>query len=389
MGKRNIKFNLIMLAAITVIISACGSKIENSSVDYFSNSDSSYTYEKINKGYYLNCITSEKQINLYNLILSAYQERAEEVNLGNIDEDLMKLIKKCVLNDHPELYYVSGEYGYIKNYINEDLENYEIVFYPQYSMTYIEQQHAEKEIQEYTNQVLSLIDEGMEDYEKEKVIYDYIVQHTEYVLDSDHNQDLYSVVKGKSVCMGISRMFQYLCNQIGIECTIVTGADENGTNHAWNCIKLEDKEWYMVDVTSSYRKQLDNKTEGNTKEITYYYFNITKEQLLRSYSINNVIETPACDSYKQDYFFKNDRYYETADIKRLIKQIKEIDANENLDNEIEIRCRNTEILHTLYDYLITERVIYNDFDFISTAKAMPSDRLLIIKLTWQRISDDK
>ena len=382
MGKRNIKLNLIMLTAITVIISACGSKIENSSVDYLSNSDSSYTYKKINKGYYFSCITSEKQIQLYNLILSAYQERVEEVNLGNIDEDLMKLIKKCVLNDHPELYYVSGEYGYVKNYINEDLENYEIIFYPYYSMTYIEQQQADEEIQEYLNQALSLISEEMSDYEKEKIIYDYIVQHTEYVLDSDHNQDLYSVVKGKSVCMGISRMFQYLCNQVGIECTIVTGADENGTNHAWNCIKLEDKEWYMVDVTSSYRKQLDNITDGNTKEITYYYFNITKEQLLRSYSIQNIVETPACKSYEQDYFFKNNRYYETADTERLIQQIEEINNLDELENEIEIRCASLEILNELYSYFITEQRIYDNLSFLTTIQSIKSDKLLIFRITW-------
>lgn len=382
MGKRNIKLNLIMLAAITVIISACGSKIENSSVDYFSNSDSSYTYEKINKGYYFSCITSEKQIQLYNLILSAYQERAEEVNLGNIDEDLMKLIKKCVLNDHPELYYVSGQYEYIKNYIDEETEGYEIIFYPQYNMSYTEQQQADEEIEEYLNQVLSLIAEEMSDYEKEKVIYDYIVQHTEYMLDSDHNQDLYSVVLGKSVCMGISRMFQYLCNQVGIDCTIVTGADENGTNHAWNCIKLENKEWYMVDVTSSYRKQLDNITEGNTQEITYYYFNITKEQLLRSYSIQNIVETPACKSYEQDYFFKNNRYYETADTERLIQQIEEINNLDELDNEIEIRCASLEILNELYSYFITEQRIYDNLSFLTTIQSIKSDKLLIFRITW-------
>ena len=345
MSKRNVRISLIMLAAITMIISACGNKIESSSVDYFSSSDSSYTYEKTGKEYYLSCITSEKQIQLYDLILSAYRNRLEEVNLENIDEDLLEFIRKCVLNDHPELFYVSGKYGYIKNIVNENTGDYEIIFYPQYNMSYLEQQQAEEEIQEYIDRVLGLFTEGMSAYEKEKIIYDCIVQHTEYELDSEHNQDLYSVVKGKSVCMGISRMFQYLCYQAGIECTIVTGEDEKETNHAWNCIRLEDGEWYMVDVTSSFRKQLDNMTGGDTKKITHYYFNITKKQILRSYSIQNIVETPACNSIKQDYFYKSDKYYETADKERLIQQITEINTNSSLCNEIEIRCGSLEILN--------------------------------------------
>jgi len=47
-----------------------------------------------------------------------------------------------------------------------------------------------------------------------------------------------------SVCQGYSVTFQLIMNYLGIECLTV-----NNLSHAWNMIKLDDGQWYWIDLT--------------------------------------------------------------------------------------------------------------------------------------------
>ena len=50
--------------------------------------------------------------------------------------------------------------------------------------------------------------------------------------------------KENPVCEGYARAFKMLCNKIGVECILVGSND-----HMWNYVKMEDGNWYAVDVT--------------------------------------------------------------------------------------------------------------------------------------------
>lgn len=112
----------------------------------------------------------------------------------------------------------------------------------------------ETQIEQLKNQIIAQID-GKTDYEKIKLIHNYLIDSIEYeeTLTQDHIYDIYGALINKMcVCEGYAKAFQYLMNEIGVENTIVIGTGTNSKNetenHAWNYVKLNEK-WYAVDVT--------------------------------------------------------------------------------------------------------------------------------------------
>ena len=321
----------------------------------------------INSNYYFNQLTSEKDKEMYQKIYESLINREESFELKTNDTKKIKIWFKCVIYDNPEIFYVNN-YSYMKH---ED----SITVIPIYVMTEEEQIQAEKEIEAYKEKVFSLFTEDMKDYDREKVIYDFIAENTIYTENSDYNQTIYSVVKGKSVCLGYSRMFQYLCEKAGIHCTIVTGSNSEGIGHAWNSVCI-DGNWYMIDCTNS-KGQLGDPDE----KISYYYFNITKEQLLRSYAIDNLVKSPDCNSIESEYFKIQGLYFESADIERYKGLIEQARSKE--ENSLTIRCSNPEVYKELVQKLIEEKGILNMFDLNTSISKIADSRLLIIKVDWR------
>lgn len=113
---------------------------------------------------------------------------------------------------------------------------------------------SEAQIEKIKNQIIAQVSQK-NDYQKIKMIHDYLIDSIEYESDltQDHVYNIYgALVNKKCVCEGYAKAFQYLMNEVGIENVIVIGTGTNSKNetenHAWNYVKLEDK-WYAVDVT--------------------------------------------------------------------------------------------------------------------------------------------
>ncbi len=80
--------------------------------------------------------------------------------------------------------------------------------------------------------------------EKEKKAQDVIGRDTEYRLNSDLDQSVYSaIVNGVSVCAGYSGSYHMLLNAAGIDSCVVTGQ-----NHAFVIARVNGT-WYYVDPT--------------------------------------------------------------------------------------------------------------------------------------------
>lgn len=112
----------------------------------------------------------------------------------------------------------------------------------------------EARIEQVKNQILVQL-EGKSDYQKIKMVHDYLIDTIEY--ESDLNQsniyDIYgALIERRCVCEGYAKTFQYIMNEVGIENVIVIGVATNSKNetenHAWNYVKLNEQ-WYAVDVT--------------------------------------------------------------------------------------------------------------------------------------------
>lgn len=110
------------------------------------------------------------------------------------------------------------------------------------------------EIKKVKDSILSVLD-GKSDYEKIKIVHDYLVDTIEYdsSVSLDNIYNIYGALVSKvCVCEGYAKAFQYLMDEAGIENTIVIGTGTNSKgkteNHAWNYVKLDGK-WYGIDTT--------------------------------------------------------------------------------------------------------------------------------------------
>lgn len=114
--------------------------------------------------------------------------------------------------------------------------------------------NAEAKIEEVKNNIIAQTT-GKSDYEKIKIIHDYLVDTIEYdtTVSNEYIYNLYGALVLKNcVCEGYAKAFQYLMNELGIENLMVIGTGTNSKNetenHAWNYVKLNDA-WYAVDAT--------------------------------------------------------------------------------------------------------------------------------------------
>ncbi len=109
-------------------------------------------------------------------------------------------------------------------------------------------------IEQVRDYILSNLN-GKSDYEKIRLIHDYLRDTIEYdsTLSRNNSYDIYgALVSRMCVCEGYAKAFQYLMNEIGIDNVIVIGTGTNSSgqteNHAWNYVKLNE-DWYAVDIT--------------------------------------------------------------------------------------------------------------------------------------------
>jgi len=98
---------------------------------------------------------------------------------------------------------------------------------------------------------------GSNNYEKLKNIHDYLANKIAYPahgtnLDPPRYHNIAgALVDNSAVCEGYSKAFKILCDKAGIPCVLASGTLYGNTSgpHMWDCVKMEDGNWYAVDVT--------------------------------------------------------------------------------------------------------------------------------------------
>lgn len=203
---------------------------------------------------------------------------------------------------------------------------------------------------------IAYIKSGYTDYQKVKIIYDFVVRNIKYDYDTSktHRTEtdlpdnvsleqylnshsaygalfgkgnystfelksktniigdkvLYNADQGLAVCEGFSKLFYLLCKSNKIPCRIIDGdyTQESGKNtdaHEWNCVYLKDEspnaqyKWYWVDTTFASQSSLKELDFNN-----YDYF-------LRGKSTGEFAQ----DSHPQPYHFYRGNLGGDKDIK--------------------------------------------------------------------------
>ncbi len=133
-----------------------------------------------------------------------------------------------------------------------------------------------------------LITEDMAGDEKELIIHDWIAGWTAYDAallsnapeiqpDPDNNNPYGLMIRQTAACEGYALTFQLFMDMLDIECITVYGTNLwGGEKHVWNMVRLEDEEWYCVDVTWDDTADVLGIEDA---PVSHKYFNVTSEYM--------------------------------------------------------------------------------------------------------------
>ncbi len=308
-----------------------------------------YYYDRMN----------DRQKLVYAEVFMILLQSEENITVSDADGSDLDMVFQAVLADHPEIFYVSG-YQYTQ-YLR-DAEVQRISFTGTYTMTPEQIVAKQTEMEQYVEACLAGMPQG-DDYEKLRYLYEYVIDHTDYVLNAPGNQSICSVfLQGQSVCQGYAKAYQYLCQRAGVSATLVTGnIRETGYGHAWNLV-FADGDYYYVDATwgdASYTSA-ESGQAVRVPGINYEYLCITTEQINRTHEIDTIVDMPECTATADNFYVREDSYLTAYDIEALDRIFRNADADRQ--NYVTFCCATDELYNRYYEYLITEQGIFGYMD---------------------------
>ncbi len=332
--------------------------------------------------YAYDCLTQAQQL-WYRDIEKSLGSMAEFTRLSEeglsegLDEDCIDTVFQCVMNDHPEIFYVEG-YSYSK-YTRGD-KVVAIAFSGSYSMDWQEAVLRQEAIEAEAEALLTGAEDCESEYDKVKYVYETLIRNTDYDLEAEENQNIYSVlVNRSSVCLGYAKATQYLLNRLGVECTLVQGTVDTGEGHAWNLVKV-DGEYYYVDTTwgdASYQSLEGlQETEPYRPSINYDYLCVTTKQLLCTHTLDCVVPMPECTAMAANYYVREEAFftdYDRGQMERLFAR-----AGERGWPDVTVKCADRECFELILEAMIDGQEIFSYLDAEETVAYACNDKQMSI-----------
>ncbi len=158
--------------------------------------------------------------------------------------------------------------GYLYSYSNTGSVITAVYLKPNYFVEAADYESTFNTYSEKLEEVIAMVDDGWEDWEKALYVHDYIAVHFDYNHGtSDAMYTAYGMLRdGMAVCDGYASLYSMALNRVGLKATKVTNS-----GHAWNMVNVENS-WYYVDVST------DDRFHGDFPGLVYH------DCFLRNYS---------------------------------------------------------------------------------------------------------
>lgn len=265
--------------------------------------------EEGHQEYYFKQLTEEEQ-RVYRELLKGIRAREKEFYLTISDDDSIDRSYHAVLKDHPEIFWVHNrEKIYKTTYSDSDY----CVFTPGYTYTDGEIDEIQTAMEQSFQEVRVLIPEDASDYEKVRIVYTYVIDHTQYQTGEDDQSIAGVFWKKSAVCAGYAGAVQYLLERLDIPCIYVDGSTKGSTEgHAWDIVKI-GQEYYYVDATNGDQPDFLNGDAAQLEEhktIIYDYLCPFPEEYEKTYTPSEELTVPACTAKDLDFYVLNQGYFE-------------------------------------------------------------------------------
>lgn len=265
--------------------------------------------EEGHQEYYFKQLTEEEQ-RVYRELLKGIRAREKEFYLTISDDDSIDRSYHAVLKDHPEIFWVHNrEKIYKTTYSDSDY----CVFTPGYTYTDGEIDEIQTAMEQSFQEVRALIPEDAGDYEKVRIVYTYVIDHTQYQTGEDDQSIAGVFWKKSAVCAGYAGAVQYLLERLDIPCIYVDGSTKGSTEgHAWDIVKI-GQEYYYVDATNGDQPDFLNGDAAQLEEhktIIYDYLCPFPEEYEKTYTPSEELTVPACTAKNLDFYVLNQGYFE-------------------------------------------------------------------------------
>jgi len=265
--------------------------------------------EEGHQEYYFKQLTEEEQ-RVYRELLKGIRAREKEFYLTISDDDSIDRSYHAVLKDHPEIFWVHNrEKIYKTTYSDSDY----CVFTPGYTYTDGEIDEIQTAMEQSFQEVRALIPEDAGDYEKVRIVYTYVIDHTQYQTGEDDQSIAGVFWKKSAVCAGYAGAVQYLLERLDIPCIYVDGSTKGSTEgHAWDIVKI-GQEYYYVDATNGDQPDFLNGDAAQLEEhktIIYDYLCPFPEEYEKTYTPSEELTVPSCTAKDLDFYVLNQGYFE-------------------------------------------------------------------------------